>query len=280
MRRPAVAQSLSVERNALADALERFLGDVKSECDARARSGDGPGGAGRNTTEKVEAVVWATQARERVAVTRETCAALVITTRDTGGNRVQDAEQDAAGRRGSDSAKEAKHLLREIDNLRKMLFKDWQEGIVDRLGEFKLDLGSKLMDLDSSSTGQVKLHYNSELVSLLREVRQLSALGFTIRRDIAAEAETARKFYRHGMVLRQVANFYNNIASEMISCQKPMMLDDAVKFEEVLTNPRDGLGKVITWNNPTALEKYIGKLQAVAGVLTDIHLCQPRDRVP
>ena len=269
LRRPAVAQSLSVERNALADALERFLGDVKSECDARARSGDGPGGAGRNTTEKVEAVVWATQARERVAVARETCAALVITTRDTGGNRVQDAEQDAAGRRGSDSAKEAKHLLREIDNLRKTLFKDWQEGIVDRLGEFKLDLGSKLMDLDSSSTGQVKLHYNSELVSLLREVRQLSALGFTIRRDIAAEAETARKFYRHGMVLRQVANFYNNIASEMISCQKPMMLDDAVKFEEVLTNPRDGLGKVITWNNPTALEKYIGKLQTVAGVLTD-----------
>jgi dynein heavy chain 2 len=66
-----------------------------------------------------------------------------------------------------------------------------------------------------------------------------------------SEAETARKFYRHGMVLRQVANFYNNIASEMIPCQKPMMLDDAVKFETVLTHPKDSLGKVITWNNPT-----------------------------
>ena len=275
LRRPAVAQSLTSERNLLADSLERFLEDIKAECDRRARvsggggGGGGSGGAGRNTTEKVEAVVWATQAQERVAIARETCAALVITTRDKGGNRVQGTEQDAAGRRGSDLDREAKHLLREIDDLRKRLFKGWQEGIVDRLGEFKLDLGSKLMDLDSSSTGQVKLHYNSELVSLLREVRQLSALGFTIRRDIAAEAETARKFYRHGMVLRQVANFYNNIASEMIPCQKPMMLDDAVKFEEVLTNPRDGLGKVITWNNPTALEKYIGKLQAVAGVLTD-----------
>ena len=153
--------------------------------------------------------------------------------------------------------------------LKKQFFDYWQEGIVDRLGEFKLDLGSKLMDLDSSDTGHVKLHYNSELVSLLREVRQLSALGFTIRRDIASEADTARKFYRHGMVLRQVANFYNNIASEMIPCQKPMMLDDAVKFESVLTNPKDGLGQVITWNNPAALEKYIGKLQGVAGVLTD-----------
>ena len=141
--------------------------------------------------------MWATQAQERVAIARETCAALVITTRDKGGNRVQGTEQDAAGRRGSTwIGRQAS--TREIDDLRKRLFKGWQEGIVDRLGEFKLDLGSKLMDLDSSSTGQVKLHYNSELVSLLREVRQLSALGFTIRRDIAAEAETARKFYRHG----------------------------------------------------------------------------------
>ena len=30
--------------------------------------------------------------------------------------------------------REAKHLLREIDDLRKRLFKGWQEGIVDRLG--------------------------------------------------------------------------------------------------------------------------------------------------
>ena len=59
-------------------------------------------------------------------------------------------------------------------------------------------------------------------------MRQLTALGFAVRKDIAAEAETARRFYRHGMVLRQVANFYNNIASEMLFCQKPMMLDEAV----------------------------------------------------
>ena len=80
-----------------------------------------------------------------------------------------------------------------------------------------------------------------------------------------------------------MANFYNNIASEMLFCQKPMMLDDAVKFESVLTNPKDGLGQVITWNNPAALEKYIAKLQGVAGALTDKnrrlrkwHRCSPR----
>ena len=131
--------------------------------------------------------------------------------------------------------------------LKKQFFDYWQEGIVDRLGEFKLDLGSKLMDLTRPTPGTSNCTTTRSLSACFVCVRQLSALGFTIRRDIASEADTARKFYRHGMVLRQVANFYNNIASEMIPCQKPMMLDDAVKFESVLTNPKDGLGQVITW---------------------------------
>ena len=38
---------------------------------------------------------------------------------------------------------------------------------------------------------------------------------------------------RYGMVLKQSANFYNNISTEMIPCQKPMMLKDALEFEKV-----------------------------------------------
>ncbi len=35
------------------------------------------------------------------------------------------------------------------------------------------------------------------------------------------------------MVLKQRANFYNNISTEMIPSQKPMMLKDAMEFEQV-----------------------------------------------
>jgi hypothetical protein len=38
---------------------------------------------------------------------------------------------------------------------------------------------------------------------------------------------------RYGMVLQQCAHFYNNIATQMIPCQKPLMLADAVEFEKV-----------------------------------------------
>ena len=276
LRRPTIAHALVEERRQLGESLERFLSCLKTDCDRRTSAlllgqqaaGGGDAKAGRNTTEVVEAVVWAVQALEHVTVAKEVCSALIIVMHDEEGNKREGAEQDKAGEQGAELIKESKELIREISALKTQLFQEWQEGIIDRLGDFKLDLGSKLMDLETSS-GHVKLHYNSELVSLLREVRQLSALGFTVRRDIATEAETARKFYRHGMVLRQVANFYNNIASEMIPCQKPMMLEEAVKFESVLKSPKDGLGKVITWNNPAALERYISKLQGVAGTLTD-----------
>ncbi len=35
------------------------------------------------------------------------------------------------------------------------------------------------------------------------------------------------------MVLKQRANFYNNISTEMVTCQKPMLLQDAIEFEKV-----------------------------------------------
>ena len=98
------------------------------------------------------------------------------------GNKLEGVEHDSADAKGSALVAESREIRRELAELKKQLFEEWQESIVDRLGDFKLDLGSKLMDLDSSDTGHVKLHYNSELVSLLREVRQLSALGFAIRR--------------------------------------------------------------------------------------------------
>ena len=155
------------------------------------------------------------------------------------------------------------------------------------------------------------------------QVRQLQTLGFPIKRDILAEVDTAGRFYRHGLVLKQVANFYNDIATQIIPCQKPMLLavrchvivwcfiaaatclqvtpaarplacalcdhvncrcylavsstslpllaplQDAQDFEAVLLNPKDGMGKAITWENAAALEGYVRRLQAVAQQLTE-----------
>lgn len=61
------------------------------------------------------------------------------------------------------------------------------------------------MEFDSTD-GKLQVHYSDRLVSLLREVRQLSALGLSIPAKIASTAQTAQKFYRHGVVLKQVCD--------------------------------------------------------------------------
>ena len=56
----------------------------------------------------------------------------------------------------------------------------------------------------SHHDGKLRVHYSDKLVSLLREVRQLVAFGFTVPAKIQHTATTAHKFYRHGVILKQV----------------------------------------------------------------------------
>ena len=59
----------------------------------------------------------------------------------------------------------------------------------------------------SHEDGKLKVHYSDRLVTLLREVRQLAAFGFTIPAKIQSTANTAQQFYRHGVILKQVCGF-------------------------------------------------------------------------
>lgn len=128
-----------------------------------------------------------------------------------------------------------------------------------------LQAGNCVMDLDHVD-GKLKIHYSDRLSSLLREVRQLAALGFTIAAGIQQAANTADKFYRQAVVLKQaslhgdhsftytfihsfihlyihslviggalqVAHFYNTIDQQMIPSQRPMMLGLALAFEQII----------------------------------------------
>ena len=64
----------------------------------------------------------------------------------------------------------------------------------------------------------------------------------------------------------QVAHFYNNIETQIVRSQKPLLLDFALTFEQLATNPRAQStadkkgGKVITWSDPNQLEEYIQQL--------------------
>lgn len=69
------------------------------------------------------------------------------------------------------------------------------------------------MELDHMD-GKLKIQYSDRLVSLLREVRQLSALGFTIPAKIQQAANTADKFYRQAIILKQVCEHTHTLHAE------------------------------------------------------------------
>ena len=145
----------------------------------------------------------------------------------------------------------------------------------DRSG-LAMQLTGKLLEVSKDDLS-LKVNYSDRLVRFLREVRQLTAMGFKMPEAVQWNADVAHRFYRHGVVLKQVAHFYNNIDTQIVRSQKPLLLDFALQFEHLATNPRAEAtadkggkngGKLITWSDPNQLEAYIGQLHAAAERLT------------
>ncbi|KAM4743047.1 cytoplasmic dynein 2 heavy chain 1 isoform 3-T4 [Anableps anableps] len=262
IRRPTVSKELQSEREKLLAKLLDYNKGLKNDFESRCHGspGDKTGPlAGRNLPEVVNRIVWVRHLLHKVEDSVRIAEALL---------------SDLSGFKG---------FLHFCDDLLEMLrayeqeqFEDWSRDILSGLADPKsgisLQASNRVMELDHVD-GRLKIQYSDRLVSLLKEVRQLSALGFPIPAKIQQAANTADKFYRQAIVLKQVAHFYNTIDQQMIPCQKPMMLSLALAFEQVIKNHRsqskESGGKLqITWDNPKELEVYITKLQSAAEKLS------------
>ena len=127
-----------------------------------------------------------------------------------------------------------------------------------------MHMKGKLMKI--SQDGLLVVNYSSRLVQLLREVRQLNELGLMIPADIRKVAEEGEQYYRFGIMLRKVANFFNNMDTEILRTQRPMLLNALVAFEDIVEK-RNVRGGAIEWNTPTECAHYVERLQAAAAKL-------------
>ena len=60
------------------------------------------------------------------------------------------------------------------------------------------------MELNAKN-GKLQVTYGDRLVTLLREVRTLTSMGFPIPAKIQHTAAIGQKFYRHGVILKQAS---------------------------------------------------------------------------
>ncbi|KAF7666054.1 hypothetical protein LDENG_00118150 [Lucifuga dentata] len=263
IQRPTISKELQSEKETLLARLLHYKKGLKTDFESRCHGGPGENSGpliGRNLPEVVNKIVWVRQLIHKVEDSVRIAEALL---------------SDLSGSRG---------FLQFCDDLLEVLrayeqeqFEDWSRDILSGLADPKsgisLQASNRVMDLDHVD-GRLKIQYSDRLVSLRREVRQLSALGFPIPVKIQQAASTADKFYRQAIVLKQVAHFYNTIDQQMIPSQRPMMLNLALAFEQVIKNhtrsqSKESGGKLqITWDNPKELELYIAKLQSAAEKLS------------
>lgn len=71
----------------------------------------------------------------------------------------------------------------------------------------------QLMEFDYQNKSVLKVNYSDKLVTLVKDARLLGELGFRIPQAILKITENAKKFYKEGVILKQVANFYNSMSS-------------------------------------------------------------------
>ncbi|XP_069495113.1 cytoplasmic dynein 2 heavy chain 1 isoform X2 [Ambystoma mexicanum] len=258
IKRPSISKELMMEREALLagllDWIKGFRSDFESRCHGTPGESTGPL-SGRNLPEVVNNIVWVRQLELKVDDTIKTAETLL---------------SDLSGFRSFH--RNADEILEQFKIYEQEQFDDWSRDIHSGLSDPKsgicIQASSNVMQLDHSD-GALKIHYSDRLVTLLREVRQLSALGFVIPAKIQQAANTAQKFYKQAVILKQVAHFYNTIDQQMIQSQRPMMLKSALAFEQIIknskTNSAESGHKIqITWDNPKELESYIQKLQSAA----------------
>ena len=130
------------------------------------------------------------------------------------------------------------------------------------------------MEFDYEAGGLLKVNYSEKLVTLVKDSRAIGELGFPIDGNINGIVDKAKKFYKEGVALKQIANFYNSMGTQIIDCQKPMILQKAQMFDQIIQNPallsggaKSGAKSHVTWEDPIQIERYTKDVQKMANEL-------------
>ncbi len=68
-------------------------------------------------------------------------------------------------------------------------------------------------DFNHKDGGLLKVNYSEKLVTLVKDARVLAEHGFKIPKPVMDVTDTAKKFYKEGVVLKQIANFFNSMGT-------------------------------------------------------------------
>lgn len=142
-----------------------------------------------------------------------------------------------------------------------------------RDGEYSIKLNERIMELDLKNA-ILKVNYSEKLILLVREIRQLTELGFRkeVPQEVMETCELGKKYFKEALSLKRIASFYNNMNDEILESQKGMLVDELVYFEECVKSVKLSVKAknkpdYVSWDNPDYLEGYIQTLNGAAANL-------------
>ncbi|KAI6655602.1 cytoplasmic dynein 2 heavy chain 1-like [Oopsacas minuta] len=163
-------------------------------------------------------------------------------------------------------------LKERVFSLQSEQFESWCRDILNMIDEiqspFVINFNvNSLVEFDSID-GHLIVFYHDKLIQLLREVRNISALGFVIPSNILRISSVAEKYFQIGIILKQIAQFYNTIHNQIIPSQQPLLISSSVKLDALLRNSNiEGINvrhdkkMQVDWESPVEIYDYVSKLQ-------------------
>ena len=250
LSRPSVVAALEGERRLVVRKMAEMVDDMKAEFDAMKTGGEPSRAEARDLSPFLQRLSWAHQLRAKLQ-----SIASIITRVFPGG----ETEKFAVQTRG---------LGEKIGGIAKQAFGQWaattSAALTDPASPLHLSTsGAALMELDLRHGGELVVHYSPQLVTLLRECRHVSELGYRVDSSIDAAVKVAERYYRYGLKLRQIANFYNSMSEQILPSQLGLLMAEAQAFEAVV---KDGSskGKGWNWDRLDECDKYVERLEAAA----------------
>eukprot|EP00755_Sulcionema_specki_P016551 Sspe_Gene.10436::Locus_3490_Transcript_1_1_Confidence_1.000_Length_5354::g.10436::m.10436/K10414/DYNC2H, DNCH2; dynein heavy chain 2, cytosolic len=263
IKRPLISAALGQERDTFLAKLSERINQLRTEFEVRSKRAEGPEAnsedrrqqAGRHMPGVLNNIVWVRQLRNKVEGIMTTSKALLS---DLG--RFQSCYDQCTA------------LLDELKEFESDTFDTWCLDIQGRIGHttkdapLTLKMQGSMMEI-AQRDGKLVVNYNERLVELIREVRQLMSLGYAIPVKVQKVAQDALKFYRHAMVLKQVANFYNTLDRQLIPSTITILERNIAQFEDVV-KAKGSNQRNISWNNEEEAENYRTRLLSAAEALT------------
>lgn len=251
LARPGVVSQLQDEVGGILRGLSAYLGNVQADWQRRVRAGgDSP----------VDALCVTAQAAARVGQVQAVAAGLAPALRVDGSG----LGDECAGLAGSAAA-----AAKEARSAQEGALAAWTESTRARLSQLKMHGFKQLMDLDGE--GRLRTAFSQEMLGLLKQARQVAALGLRVPRDVSQGLDLVRGVTRRGMALMQVVNFYNEVSTSIADCHKKLLVEEAKRFEKVIFEPTDASGNTLSWDNTAGLDSYLRKLSEKMGEFKSRH---------